>query len=101
MSDETRSLPSLKESDLAPCAACGKAHEDPIFYRVTVETYAMDLGAIRRQIGLGMMMGGNAAIASAFSPNEDMAKQLDKSSVMLCLDCASQVPVLAALDQSR
>lgn len=100
MNDEIRNLPGLKERDLAPCAACGKRHEALVFYRVTVEHYAMDLAAMNRQVGLGMMMGGNAAIAAALGPDDDMAKQLDKSIVILCLDCATRLPVLAAVDQS-
>lgn len=100
MEKEIRSLPGLKERDLAPCSACGKRHEAPVFYRVTVEQYGMVLAAVQRQIGLGMMMGGNAAIASALGPDEDMAKQISKSTVTLCLDCAMSLPVLVSVDQS-
>jgi len=101
MSDDIKRLPGLKERDLAPCAACGKRHDAPVFYRVTVEQYAMDLAAMRRQVGLGMMMGGNAAIAAALGPDDDMAKQIDSTTVTLCLDCATRLPALAAVDQSR
>jgi len=100
MKDENKILPGLKERDLTPCGACGKQHEAPVFYRVTVETYAMDIAAMQRQIGLGMMMGGNMAIAAALGPDDDMAKQIDTSTITICLDCATRLPVLAAVDQS-
>lgn len=96
---DPKKLPGLKERDLAPCAACGKHHDAPVFYRVTVEHYAMDLSAMQRQIGLGMMMGGNAAIASIMGPDEDMAKRLTATRVILCLDCATRLPVLAATEE--
>jgi len=93
---DIRHLPGLKERDLQRCDSCGNRHEAAVLYRVTVETFGLDLGAIRRQIGLGMMMGGNAAIAQVMGPDEDMAKRIDTSTVNLCLDCATRIPVLAA-----
>jgi len=98
---DIRHLPGLKERDLQRCASCGNRHEAAVLYRVTVETFGLDLGAIRRQIGLGMMMGGNAAIAQVMGPDEDMAKRIDTSTVILCLDCATRIPVLAAMEGEK
>jgi len=88
---------ALKERDLRPCALCGNHHVGLILYRVTVETFCLDLGAMRRQIGLGMMMGGNAAIAQVMGPDEDMANRVDTSTVILCLDCATRIPFLVTM----
>lgn len=84
---EIKNMPGLKESDLAPCALCGKHHEAPVFYRVTVESCAFDTAAVRRQVGLGMTVG-SAALASVLGPNEDMAKVVSSERKTLCLECA-------------
>ena len=98
MDAEIRNMPGLKEKDLAPCAACGNHHKAPVFYRVTLENCAFDLAAVQRQIGLGMVMGGNAAIARVMGPDDDMAKVVDKTTKILCLQCALETPILALLD---
>lgn len=97
MRDEIDKLPGLKERDLAPCALCGKHHEAPIFYRVTVDSCAFDTAAVQRQIGLGMMMGGNAAIAQVMGPDDDMAKIVSTETKTLCLECAMTTPLAALL----
>lgn len=94
--DEIDALPGIKERDLEPCAVCGRHHENPAFYRVTLESCVLDGKAVRRQLGLGMMMG-NAAIAQALGPNEDMAKIVSSERKTLCLDCALKMPVAALL----
>lgn len=56
----------MKENQLrevAMCAVCGKpfGHTGlPLFWRVTIERFGVDLNAIRRQDGLAMMMGSSA-----------------------------------------
>lgn len=83
---EAAALPGLKERDLSPCL-CGK----PLgisFYRVTVERFLADTGAVQRRVGLGMMLGGSGAIARAMGPDEDLAKQIGSTAAFLCLACA-------------
>lgn len=99
MKDEIANLPGLKEDDLTPCALCGKHHEAPVFYRVTVDSCAFDARAVQRQLGLGMMMGGNAAIARALGPNDDMAKIVSSDRKTLCLDCAMTTPLAALIGE--
>lgn len=96
---EIKNLPGIKERDLRPCKVCGKRHEAPVFYRVQVESFAFDMQAVQRQVGLGMMMGGNAGIAQVMGPDEDMAKCLSSETAILCLDCATTMPVLGVIGE--
>lgn len=90
---EIRNLPGLKENELSPCVICGQEHTAPVFYRVTVENCVFDANAMTRQIGLGMAMGGNAAIAQVLGPNEDMAKVVSTETKIVCLNCALTTPI--------
>ena len=90
----THDMPGLKEDELTKCALCGKAHTAPVFYRVSVESCAMDLRAMQRQAGFAAMMG-NADIARVMGPDDDMAKIIDTTTRIVCLDCAGKHPVLA------
>lgn len=90
-------LPGLKATDLKPCHLCGKHYDNPVFYRVSVKQFVLDAKAIERQIGLSMMLGGNATIAQAMGPNEDMAKQTQSHTALLCSECAMKMPVLSVL----
>lgn len=89
----------MKEKDLRPCDICRKplGHSGvPLFYRVRIEIMGLDLGAIRRQIGLGMMIG-NAAIARVMGPDEDMAKPVvPAEDLILCRECALEYSVIFA-----
>ena len=83
-------MPNMKQADLKPCSKCGEGvmHTgNPMFYRVTVDSLIVDPRAVQRQHGLEMMLGGNAAIAHAMGPQEDMAKQIDSNELILCMDC--------------
>ncbi len=100
ISKEIDALPGLKERDLGPCGLCGKPYGVPFFYRVRLEQFALKSDAIRRQIGLGML-SGSAAIASIMGPDEDMAKRLSISTVLVCADCAMITPIIAAMQESK
>lgn len=71
----------MKEKELrevSTCGICGKkigACGIPIFYRVRIETHVIDMAAVQRQQGLGMMLGGNGMLAAVMGPDEQMTKQ--------------------------
>lgn len=82
----------MKERELrqhATCDACGRKIGEaalPIFMRVTVEEFGLDLDACRRQQGLGMMIG--APLAMFMGPDADLAKPLGEPVVLtICCDC--------------
>ncbi len=78
----------MKQPELKPCAVCGKglAHGGQIsFYKVKIEQMVIDLGAMRRQAGLEMMVGG---LAFHMGPQEDIAKPLQEKEVLLCMTCS-------------
>jgi len=82
----------MKQRDLKPCLLCGKGvmHDNNLaFYRVRIQHLFANVPAINRQIGLQMMMGGNAAIAHVMGPDEDMALPVgDEVDALLCQECA-------------
>lgn len=82
----------MKAAEIEKCLLCGQGvmHNGGIaFYRVRLQRLVADVGAVRRQAGLEMMLGGNAAIARAMGPDEDMAKPLgDEQSFLVCDACA-------------
>lgn len=89
----------LRES--AKCAACGKpfGHTGlPMFYRVTIERFGLSLDAINRLDGLAMFFGGNAALTSAFSPDEDLAIKIGEPvTITICETCSTENVMIAAL----
>lgn len=92
----------MKERELRQHAACGvcgqKIGKAPVFYMVSVEHFVFDRAAIQRQTGLEMMMGGNTALAQAFSPDDDLAQRLEEPRrFSVCLSCATSPDVPAAL----
>lgn len=92
----------LKRRDIAPCLRCGKGvmHDGAVvFYRVRIETFGADLGAIRRAAGLEMILGGRVGLAIAMGPDEDLAKRLSDRTGLLCLDCAMAMPLAALIGE--
>lgn len=85
----------MKENELrqhTDCAICKRkiGHTGlPLFWRVTIEPFGIDLSAVRRQDGLTAMLGGSVAIAAAMGPDEDMAKPLAAPvTITVCQHCA-------------
>jgi hypothetical protein len=76
----------------AVCRVCGKKFGEsglPLFWRVTVQRFVVDMAAVQRQSGLEMMLG-NVALASVMGPNEDLAKPIiDPVTVTVCENCAN------------
>jgi len=90
----------MKQADFKPCVFCGQGvmHTgSPVFYRVSVEYLGVDLGAVRRQHGLELMLG-SPVLAQAMGPDEDLTQPLaEKKGLHVCLTCAMEPQVIAAL----
>lgn len=77
--DDPRKLPGLKARDITKTlSGKGIGAEGPVFYRVSIETCCLDPNAIRRLAGLEALVG-NAAVAQALSPDEDLAKIIHRT----------------------
>ena len=92
--------------DLAVCAGCGNkvGHTGlPLFYKVTVERFGIDMKAVSRQDGLGAFLGGQYGIAHVMGPHEDLAKEIgDPSVVSICENCGNEGKVcIAALHERQ
>jgi len=92
----------LKQEDLTKCGGCGKGvmHNGcPIFYRMKISSYWVNAGAVKRQTGLEMMLGGAAGLAAVMGTNEDLAKPMgDGIEINACMDCALEMPIAALMD---
>lgn len=85
----------MKEAELrqhATCSLCSKpiGHINPhlpLFWKVTIERYGIDMLAVQRQHGLGLMVG--ARLAAVMGPDETMAKPvMDPKVLTVCETCA-------------
>ena len=94
----------MKQSELKKCALCGLGmmHAGvPIFYRVTLERFCVDVSALQRRHGLELMLSGNAVLAAVMGPNEDIAKSLDDNvTLLICMDCATKRACVALLHEA-
>ena len=97
----------MKERELraiAKCAICDKpfGHSGlPLFYRVTIERYGVDLSAVKRQDGLGAMLG-SAALAQVMGEDAEMATVIDSGCLTVCEPCSlGPEPVAELLELSR
>jgi len=84
----------MREAELrkhAVCSLCGKKimHTGlPLFWRVTIERFGVDLAAARRQDGLAAMLGGHALLAQVMGQDEVMAKAImDPAVLTVCERC--------------
>ena len=84
----------MKEKELreiATCALCGKRIGDsglPLFWRVRIRRYGLKADAMRRQQGLGMMIGGQ--LAQVMGPDEDLAEKISETEITVCETCATK-----------
>lgn len=91
----------MKQSYIRPCIGCGKGvmHDNCIaFYRVSIDRMVANLAAIQKQAGLEMMIGGNARIAMAMGPDDDIAKVFAQHVVLVCLECSMR-PLASLLER--
>lgn len=98
----------LKESELrelAECHVCKKliGHTSwPILWKIVAERHVLDLSAIHRQQGLGMLLGGHGGLAMAMGPDEDMTTPFDAQTVMICDGCMiERLPELLEPDEDE
>jgi len=85
----------MKEKELreaATCRNCGKKIGEsrvPLFWRVTIERYGVDLDALREQTGLEMVLG-NVALAQVMVSDKEMAKRVvGPIMITICEDCCT------------
>ncbi len=95
----------LRRKDLKMCGLCGKGvmHDNNImFHRITLERFLVDVGAVQRQHGLEMSMGGDAmaGIAQIMGPDEDLAKRVgEPDTAIICDECAMDMTCLAEIHE--
>lgn len=94
----------MKERELRACATCGLCGEKigksgmPMFWRVRVERHGIDLGAVQRQTGLAMLLGGHGGIAAAMGTDAEMTVPLmDPVTLTVCEPCATRSTCVVAL----
>lgn len=97
----------MKEAELRKHARCNLCHcligetGLPLFWRVTVERFGIDLQAVKAQTGLAMMLG-NASLAAVMGPDRDMAKPvMDAHTITVCENCATIDTCVAAMAEAR
>lgn len=98
----------MKENELreiAQCAICNRpfGHTGlPLFWRITVERFSVDMGAIQRQDGLAALLGGNSLLAGIMGPDNDMAEpMMDAITITVCESCAMEDQIcIAALAEA-
>jgi len=85
----------MREDELrkyAECSVCKKkiGHAGlPIFWTIRIERHGLDRAALERQQGLTMMLGGEAALARAMGPDEEMTTLLmDPVVASVCEPCS-------------
>lgn len=93
----------MKEKELresAKCGVCEKGFGDtgvPLFWRITIERFGVDMTAVRRQDGLAQMLG-SSVLANVMGADEDMTKPtMDPVKVTICEDCIMKPVIIAAL----
>lgn len=97
----------MKEAELRKHARYNLCHRLigesglPLFWRVTIERFGLDLRAIEAQQGLAMMMG-NAFLAGVMGPDRDMAKPvMDAAVITVCETCCTKSTCVAAMSEAR
>lgn len=99
-------LKGFKRDELKKCMKCGKgvAHDQDLdFYRINLERFFIDYGAVQRAHGMEMMLGGGqggAVLAAIMGPDPDLAKCLTEVSFLICGKCAMHPMTLAAIVES-
>lgn len=103
--DDISKLPGIKERELIAlgnCKICGKRLlEDtgvPLFYVIEISRAGFVSAAVRRRVGLSMMLNDNDFLAGIMGPDEDLAKVLEgPRKVVVHESCADRVSHLLQL----
>jgi hypothetical protein len=95
----------VKEAELRELATCCVCHQKilasgvPLFWRVTVERFGVDLAAVRRQDGLAQFVG-SSAVAEAIGPGEEMTVPISRVVVAVCEKCCTENVCVAQLAEA-
>ncbi len=94
----------MKERELSKLIVCSCCNQPvthtkvPLFWKVKVERFGINLKAVERQLALGTFMG-SSALASVMGPDEDLAMPvMEPKEISLCEECALRFPVAIALE---
>lgn len=86
----------MNEKELRDCAVCAMCRRKvmaagmPLFYRVRIERYGIDMNAVKRQSGMEMLMNGHVSLAQVMGPNEDMTVPLmEPITFTVCESCST------------
>lgn len=84
----------MKENELRKHGKCSLCHKGimhtglPLFYRVKIERFGVDIQAAKRQDGLAAMLG-SSVIANIMGPDNDLAKPvMDPVILTVCESCS-------------
>ncbi len=93
----------MKEEELRKMAICGICEKKfghtnlPLFWRLTIERFALDMRTIEQQDDLAMMLG-SSVLASVMGPDKTMAKSVMKPvKITICEDCIMKPTIIAML----
>lgn len=97
-------MSGLRASQVLKCSVCGEgvAKGGLLLHRVTVETLALDPGAIQRQIGMETYFQGAVGLARVFS-DEVVAQTVDSTEHLVCHKCylETSLPELEGSSEER
>lgn len=91
----------MKEKELRDMSVCGICKKKigasgvPMFFRVTIEQYVLDVRAVQRQNALGIMIG--APLAQVMGPDEDLAKKTHGVKIPVCFKCGTEKEFIPAV----
>jgi len=90
-----RQMEPIAEQRIKKCAGCGEflINKGLTFWLVTPVRAGFDAQGLKERIGLSMMMGGSAALGSAFAASPP-ARVIDRpAEVCVCEGCALTLPL--------
>lgn len=94
-------MDNMKHKDFKPCGMCGLGvmHTGmPLFYRIKIQRYGVQMPAVHRAAGLEQMLGGNATLANIMGVDADLATPItDEIEILVCEECASKTTMVHAL----
>ena len=97
----------MKEDELresAKCGVCGKGFGHaglPLFWRITIERFGIDMTAVQRQDGLAQLVG-SSELAQVMGTDADMTKpMMDPVKVTICEDCIMKPAIIAVLAEKE
>lgn len=94
----------MKRTELLTHAKCDLCHQPightgvPLFWKVTIERFGVDLKAVNRQDALGAFLSSQV-LGDVMGPGEDLAKpMMDKPAVAtVCETCGTKDTMVAML----